>query len=64
MKLNRDRLTLKWFICFLFRRHKWICTCDDTESIYDLTCVRCGLSIKGYAKRLDYDHRNLETPET
>jgi len=61
MKITRDNLSLKWFVCLFLRRHKWgyieaggkvnyKCTCDmngDCCSIpvYDLTCLRCGLEI-------------------
>ena len=61
MRIGRENLSIKWLICFLLRRHKWgyeeaggkgnyNCRCDmnnDCSSIpvYDLTCLRCGLSI-------------------
>uniref|UniRef100_A0A6M3JI90 Uncharacterized protein n=1 Tax=viral metagenome TaxID=1070528 RepID=A0A6M3JI90_9ZZZZ len=58
--INKDNLNLKWFICFLLRRHKWgyysaggkanyNCSCESDDCcsipVYDLVCLRCGLSI-------------------
>ena len=61
MKIHREELNLKWFLCLILQRHKWVytlaggkanhrCRCDmngDCSSIpvYDLTCQRCGLSV-------------------
>ena len=61
MKINKDNLNLKWFLCLLLRRHKWgyeeaggkdnyNCSCDmnggcSSILVYDLTCLRCGLEI-------------------
>lgn len=76
MKLDRHKLNLKWYLCFLLQRHKWgytlgggkdnyNCSCGNSGcssiSVYDLTCLRCGLSvtlgedelIDCFAKRLD-----------
>jgi len=58
--INRENVNLKWYLCLLLRRHKWgyteaggkqnyNCTCDSIDCcsipVYDLTCLRCGLSV-------------------
>lgn len=61
MTNNKDNLSLKWFLCLFLQRHKWgyiygggkdnyNCMCDmnggcSSIPVYDLTCLRCGLSI-------------------
>jgi len=59
-QINRVKLNLKWYLCFLLRRHKWgyteaggklnyNCNCESSDCssipVYDLTCLRCGLSV-------------------
>jgi len=58
--INRENVNLKWYLCLLFRRHKWgyieaggkpnyNCFCESSDCcsipVYDLTCLRCGLSV-------------------
>ena len=59
MRIVRENLNLKWYLCLLFQRHKWgytegiakpnyNCPCESSDCsipVYDLTCSRCGLSI-------------------
>ena len=60
MNISKEKLSLKWFLCLLLRRHKWgyvfaggkhnyNCACGAEDccsiSVYDLTCLRCGLSV-------------------
>ena len=61
MRIGRDGLSIKWFICLILQRHKWgyieaggkanyNCSCDmqgDCSSIpvYELICQRCGLAV-------------------
>jgi len=58
-QINRENLNLRWFLCLLFQRHKWgyefagckpnyNCPSGNADcgiSVYDLTCLRCGLTI-------------------
>ncbi len=59
MDISKDKLGIKWFICLLLRRHKWgyvfagakpnyNCPSGSPDcgiSVYDLTCIRCGLEV-------------------
>ena len=58
--INREDVNLKWYLCLLFRRHKWgyaeaggksnyNCSCESIDCcsipVYELTCLRCGLEV-------------------
>jgi len=77
LKIDKVKLNLRWFLCLLLQRHKWgyyeaggkanyNCSCDmngDCSSIpiYDLVCLRCGLSVTlGEDELIDCFAKKLE----